>query len=166
MFINQICFIFLIIPQTLLCFVQQSPGVDRCSPWHRNKWSHLGAEDPDGHLPQGRGIRSWLHLKQQVLLLPGSELGSAETERNPAQPSLMCLLESKSVKTQDCAPASETHQDLHVVQFGDSCQKFLVGEVSAVSHEPDVLRQLLRQMVQQPLTWELLAHPGSSEAAE
>lgn len=45
-------------------------------------WSHLGAEDPDGHLPQGRGIRSWLHLKQQVLLLPDSEFGSAEAEES------------------------------------------------------------------------------------
>lgn len=101
MFINQTCIIFLIIPQTLVCFVHLSPGVDRCSCCYIDKWSHLGAEDPDGHLPQGRGIRSWLHLKQQVLLLPGSELGSAETERNPAQQSMMCLLEGSSMKNQD-----------------------------------------------------------------
>lgn len=35
-------------------------------------WSHLGTDYPDSHLPQGRGIGSWLHLKQQVLLLSSS----------------------------------------------------------------------------------------------
>lgn len=40
--------------------------------------SHLGTKDPDGNLPQGCGIGSWLHLKQQVLRLPSGELGSAE----------------------------------------------------------------------------------------
>lgn len=101
MFINQTCIIVLIIPQTLVCFVHLSPGMDRCSRWYINKWSHLGAEHPDGHLPQGRGIRSWLHFKQQVLLLPGSKLGSAGAERNPAQQSMMCLLESSSMINQD-----------------------------------------------------------------
>lgn len=47
---------------------------------HVYQWPHLGAEDPDSHLPQSRGIRSWLHLKEKVLLLPDSELGSAGTE--------------------------------------------------------------------------------------
>lgn len=41
---------------------------------------HLGAEDPHGHLPQGRGVGSRLHLEQQVLLLADGELGRAEAE--------------------------------------------------------------------------------------
>lgn len=56
-------------------------GVDRCSSWHSVPWSHLGTEDPDNHLPQGRGIGSWLDLKQQVLLLPGSEFGSTDKRK-------------------------------------------------------------------------------------
>lgn len=61
--------------------------------------------------------------------------------------------------------SSDTQQDLHVIQFSHSCQKLLVVEVSAVSHQSDVFYQLLRQMVHHRLTWELLAHPGSSRAA-
>lgn len=68
--------------------VTKSKGVGRCSGWHvmcvqKGVWSHLGTDDPDGHLPQGCGIRSWLHLKQQVLLLSCSQLG--RTERDPAE---------------------------------------------------------------------------------
>lgn len=45
--------------------------VGRCLCWHVGKalWSHLGTHNPDSHLPQGCSIRSWLHFKQQVILL-------------------------------------------------------------------------------------------------
>lgn len=73
---NKSCIVFLVTPQTgLFC----PPGSRR---GHRTRRSHLGAEDSDGHLPQGRGVGSRLHLKQQVLLLPGSEPGGAETEKS------------------------------------------------------------------------------------
>lgn len=48
--------------------------------------------------------------------------------------------------------SSDTQQDLHVIQFSHSCQKLLVVEVSAVSHQSDVFYQLLRQMVHHRLT--------------
>ena len=54
---------------------------------------------------------------------------------------------------------------LHVVKFGHSPQKLLVGQIATVSYESGVFHQLLRQTVQR-LTWELLAHPGSSRERE
>lgn len=48
---------------------------------HKAIWPHLGADDPDSHLPQGRGIGSWLYLKQQVLLLSSSQPGRAEIQQ-------------------------------------------------------------------------------------
>lgn len=43
--------------------------------------SHLGAEDSDRHFPQRRGVWSWLHLKQQVFLLPRRQFGRTEGGR-------------------------------------------------------------------------------------
>lgn len=100
-------------------------------------WSHLGAEDPDGHLPQGRGVGPRLHLEQQVLLLPDGELGRAEAE------------EPRGLIRRS-PPDAQQHS--HVVQLGHACQELLVVEVSAVSHQSDVFHQLLRQTVHHRLT--------------